>query len=436
MATIGVLVPASAGHLNSMNSLGRTLATRGHRVVVAGVLDIRETVLKSGLDVVVLGREQFPVGALSTMHVTLGKLQGWSARRFTLELLARFAKMVLDEAPDVFRALKVDLLLIDQAAPGGTAVAEFLGVPYVTVANALMCNIEPDIPPISTTWLPAQSSWGRARNELAFLAIRRAVAPLIEIVTSRRKAWGLPLNSNPDDWFSPYAEVSQSPAAFEFPRKKLPPHFHFTGPFHDPRARVPAPFPFEALDGRPLIYASMGTLQNRMLWVFRVIAEACDGLATQLVISLGGSADPEVLGPLPGSPVVVRVAPQLELLDLATLAITHAGMNTAMESLARGVPMVAIPVTNDQPGVAARIEWTGAGLVVPPRRLTPRTLREAVTRVLSEPSFRSDAARLKQAIARSGGAERAADVIERVIETGRPVFYESPTRGGDEVAAG
>jgi MGT family glycosyltransferase len=405
-----------------MTSLGRELVARGHRVVVATVLDAREAVLASGLEVIILGTEQLPLGSLHAMHAKLGVLQGHAALKYTLEVMGQAAEVVLREAPDAFRAIGVDLLLVDQAASGGSAVADHLGVPYVGVANALMFNVEMDIPPATTIWQPARSVWTRARNFLAFLMIRRAIGPIIKLVADQRQAWNLPPKPNPVDWFSAVAEVGQSPAEFEFPRKKLPPQFHFTGPFQDPRARTPVPFPFEALDGRPLIYASMGTLQNRMLWVFRAIAEACDGLDAQLVISLGGSADPEVLGKLPGNPLVVRAAPQLELLDRAALTITHAGMNTAMESLARGVPMVAIPITNDQPGVAARIKWTGTGLVVPPRRLTARRLRAAITRVLTEPSFKTKAVQMKAAIARSGGIKKAADVIERVIETRQPVL--------------
>lgn len=51
----------------------------------------------------------------------------------------------------------------------------------------------------------------------------------------------------------------------------------------------------------------------------------------------------------------MKSAPQLELLKRASVCITHAGFNTVIESLANGVPQVAIPITHDQPGVAARI---------------------------------------------------------------------------------
>ena len=108
-------------------------------------------------------------------------------------------------------------------------------------------------------------------------------------------------------------------------------------------------FPWDHLDGRPLIYASLGTLQNGSEAIFRTITDACAGLGAQLLISLGGGLDPARLGKLAGDPLVVRVAPQLEILKRAALVITHAGLNTVLESLSEGVPLVAVPLGNDQP---------------------------------------------------------------------------------------
>jgi MGT family glycosyltransferase len=119
---------------------------------------------------------------------------------------------------------------------------------------------------------------------------------------------------------------------------------------------------------------------------------------------------------------VVGYAPQLELLKKTTLTITHAGLNTALESLSNGVPMVAIPITNDQPGVAARLTWTGAGEFVPLSRLNVPKLRAVIQQVLTEDSYKNHASRLQDAIARAGGVSRAADIIEQVISTGKAVY--------------
>src|SRR5262249_30978216 len=142
------------------------------------------------------------------------------------------------------------------------------------------------------------------------------------------------------------------------------------------------------------------------------------GLDLQLVISLGGGQEPALLGDLPGDPIVVGYAPQLDLIRRSTLTISHGGLNTALESLAQGVPMVVLPVAYDQPGVGARVEWSGVGLSIPVGRLTPDRLRDAVRIVLDDPAYRQRAARLQSSIEAADGLNRAADVIEAAFGTG------------------
>jgi len=159
----------------------------------------------------------------------------------------------------------------------------------------------------------------------------------------------------------------------------------------------------------------LGTMQNGSESIFRTIAEACAGLHAQLVISLGGGLDLARLGPLPGNPIVVRYAPQLEIVKRAAVVITHAGLNTVLESLAEGVPLVALPLGNYQPGVAARIAARGAGLVIPQQKLVVKKLRAAVSKVLNDPSYRNAALALQKAITAADGLNRAADIIEEVL---------------------
>jgi zeaxanthin glucosyltransferase len=202
------------------------------------------------------------------------------------------------------------------------------------------------------------------------------------------------------------------PREFGFPHQQLPPTFHYLGPWFDDASAV-IPFPFEKLDGRPLIYASIGTLQSDSSHIFRVIAEACVGLDAQLVLSLG-HPESTAVPDFPGDPIVVNYAPQTELLRRAAVTITHCGMNTTQQSLAFGVPLVAIPLTHDQPAIAARLVRTGAGLTIPPRSLTPERLRSALRAVLQETSFLRNAQRLQQAIQASGGLKRAVEIIESI----------------------
>lgn len=188
---------------------------------------------------------------------------------------------------------------------------------------------------------------------------------------------------------------------------------NFVGPLRGNPGNQAIPFPWEKLDGRPLIYASFGTLQNRLAEDFHTIAGACEGTGAQLVLSTGRGIRPEALGTLPGNPVVVDYAPQEELLKKASLVITHAGLNTVLDALSTGVPMVAVPVTNEQPGIAARVTWVGAGKMIPRSRFSLDTLKTTVRAVLADSSFRAASQRVSESVRKGGGATRAAELIEK-----------------------
>ena len=84
--------------------------------------------------------------------------------------------------------------------------------------------------------------------------------------------------------------------------------------------------------------------------------------------------------------------------------------------------MVAIPITNDQPGVAARIVWTGTGEVVSLGKVSVEKLHKTIKQVLTEDSYKENALRLQEAIRCAGGVSKAADIIEQAISTGQPVL--------------
>ena len=112
---------------------------------------------------------------------------------------------------------------------------------------------------------------------------------------------------------------------------------------------------------------------------------------------------------------LVNQAPQLDLLKQTSVCITHAGLNTVLESLAQGVPQVAIPVTFDQPGVAARIAHKRTGVVTTLDKLSADHLTFLVNQVLTDSTYRENARTLQKAIADANGLSRAADLLERAF---------------------
>lgn len=423
MTHFGILCPGAAtGPLNTMLPLGQELQRRGHRVTLFGTPETESRTLAAGIGFSPIGATKFPIGSGAEVVNKLGQLQGLAALQYTIDVLKQLSIAMLQEAPSAIKASAVDALLVNQGVAEGGTIADHLHLPFVTVCSAVVLNREPTIPPFCTDWQYSTARWARLRNQVGYAILERLGRPLKDLFDDYRHEWELPRYFSPNDAYSPLAQISQAPAAFEFPRQELPPWFHFTGTYHTVASRIPVPFPHDQLNGKPLIYASMGTLQNRLQWVFETIASACEGLDAQLVISLGGSAKPESLPNLPGKPLVVEYAPQLELLKKATLMITHAGMNSTMECVQQGVPMIAIPVTNDQPGVAARIAWTGAGQCVPLRKLRVPRLRNAIKQVLSQDFYKQQVLQLQAANHQAGGVCRAADIVEQAISTGKPVL--------------
>lgn len=418
MKHIGIFCPPLPGHLNPMATLGRALAARGHRVTVFQVASIEERIRAEGLDFCQLGTSS---SELNGIIERMGQLSGLGSLRFAVQGATRLATIICREAPAVVRKERVDLLLVDQNEPAGGTVAEHLAMPFVSVAPSLPLNREAAIPPPFMPWGYSPRPAAQWRNRLGYALSDRLIAPINKTLNQFRRAHGLAPLHSPDDSFSSIAQLCQIPREFDFPRREAPANLHYLGPFLDARSgggNLPAktPFPFERLDGRPIIYASFGTLQSGAMAHFQRIAQACSSLNSQLVIATG-QLDGET--PSFGSnAIAVRYAPQMELLSRAALTITHAGLNTTMQSLYFGVPMVAIPMTHDQPAIASRINWTGSGLVIPPNRASVASLRKAIGIALAEPRYRTAASRLRDAIRRSGGVERAADIVEECLRNG------------------
>jgi zeaxanthin glucosyltransferase len=420
MARLGAFCFPGTGHINPMTALARRLEQRGHKVVLFGIADTEARVRAAGIDFHLIGASDYPPGTLKKLDQQLATLKGLATFRFTVERVKNTAAMILRDGPEAVRSANLDALLIDEADMGGN-VAEHLGLPFVSVAFFPPLVNDDRIPPFCFGWNAGQDQLSRLRNRLGMRLLSRIAAPIFATVNRQRTAWDLKPLVRSTDALSPLAQIAQLPEALEFTTASRPANLHYTGPFVDNQQRQPVEFPWHVLDGRPIIYASLGTLQNGSEEVFRTIAEACSSLNAQLILSLGGGLDPVRLGALPGDPIVVRYAPQLDLIQRAALVITHAGLNTVLESLAEGVPLVAIPFGNDQPGVAARVAAKGAGIVIPSRRLNVKRLHTAVNAVLEENRYRNAARNLQIEMKKIDALESAADIIEQALKL-KPVL--------------
>ena len=417
---IALLAPDLAGHLNPMTTLGRELARRGHRVSVISSPKASHYSERAGLELLPYGVPEYESGERDRALAKLANLTGFAGLKFTGQLLAQDVALGLRDIPSLCTTHNVEGVVVDQVSPAGVSVCEALKLPFAFACNALAMHQEPAVPPPTLPWAYRPGPLGRMRNRLGNTLLRIAVRPIFGVVRSYRQAHGLPRQKFGQHSEIGLAQVAQQPSFFDFPRQRLPSHFHYTGPWHEAGRDPTADFPWEKLDGRPLIYASLGTLQNRLKHVFAAILEGCAAENVQLVLSLG-RAGATWDGPVPANALVVPFAPQLDLIDRATAVITHAGLNTALETLARGKPMLCIPVTNDQPGVATRVAYLGAGLVVRPGQVTAAKVRTAVRTLSTNPEYRTASQDCAKKMANANGLQRAAEIVEEALTTGKRV---------------
>ena len=188
----GIVAPPAIGHLNPMVALGLELQRRQHRVVVFTVADGARKLQGLPLEVVSLGATAFPPGAVEEAYAVLGRLSGGAGLRFSVDYFRREQAMLAAELPEAVAGAGIDGLLVDQLSPAAGTVAETLGLPFITICNALPVNREAAVPPYFTDWQPSQSPWGRWRNQLGNALLDRLTAPLWRDLQQQRLRAGLP----------------------------------------------------------------------------------------------------------------------------------------------------------------------------------------------------------------------------------------------------
>ena len=205
------------------------------------------------------------MGKTKTLLAELGKLSNREALKYTINLIKQETALRLREVPAIIKQLNIECLLVDQVSADGGTIAEYTNIPFISVCSAVVLNRDLNIPPCVTNWQYASKGlgrvWKRQRNKLGYKIVDRLVKPVTETIDSYRQQWNLPpASNNYNDRFSKLAQISQQPIELEFPRKSLPSHFHFTGPFHTSLGRDLPTFPYEKLTGKPIIYASLSVL--------------------------------------------------------------------------------------------------------------------------------------------------------------------------------
>ena len=336
-----------------------------------------------------VGFEAFPAGL--DMPVALRRLYRTSpelARRRPMDQSGtssagvfagvRVEPMLADLGP-IIRDWRPDLLIHDSAEMAGAIAAEVAGIAHAEHSFGVLRPLEFRGSPTEALDPGLPIGWAsRTRASAASAASSTS--------TSARRA-----SSGPRSPTSPTRSSRSGPSAFD----------------DAPDAVLPAWL--ARLASRPLVYVTMGTEFNKKPEIFRSILDGLAGEPFDVVVTVGASGDPTLLGRAPGTTSGSSASiPQSRLLPRCAVFVSHGGSGALFGGLNAGVPMLAIPQGADQFLNAERIVETGIGRRLMPDDLAPDAVRDAV-----RPS--STTARYATASGRTGPRSRRCRSPEAVV---------------------
>lgn len=427
MSHFAVIAPPLYSHFSALQALARTLIARGHHITFIHQPEARDLLSDPRIGFHAVGSVSHPPGSLARSLRLLATPSGLSIRR-VIDDLAGTTDMLCRELPAALEQLGIEGLVVDQMEAAGGLVAEALKLPFISVACALPVNREPALPlPVMpfnyATDEQAKRLYTMSSRVYDWLMHRHG-----RVIAHHARRFGLPHRQGLHECLSPLAQISQTLPLLDFPRHHLPACYHATGPLRAPATACGQPLPCPANLTQPLVYASLGTLQGHRFALFRTFARACRQAGAALLIAHCGGLTPRQEEKLraEGASWVTGFVDQSAMLAQAQVVITHGGLNTVMDAIASGVPILSVPIAFDQPGVAARVVYNGLGRRVS-RFASSDTVAGHLRALLSDKQYRLRAAAAQQQLRQAGGVDKAADIVERAFCMQRPVLAEAIT---------
>jgi UDP:flavonoid glycosyltransferase YjiC (YdhE family) len=178
-----------------------------------------------------------------------------------------------------------------------------------------------------------------------------------------------------------------------------------------PETQVPW---LNALNDLPIVYITLGTVYNHNLDVFHALLNGLRDEALNIVVTVGEQNDPGMLGPQPSNVHVHQYIPQELLLPHCAASVTHGGAGSTLGALAFGLPLLVVPQGADHFYNADRVVAAGAAIQLLPDRLTAGSARDAVRKLLHDPTFRTAAHHIGNEIAAMPEPRDAVESLEQL----------------------
>jgi MGT family glycosyltransferase len=333
----------------------------------------------------------------------------------TWEALLDGARYVDDRLVEIFGELEPDAIVEDNVCSFPALPAS--GRPWVRIASCNPLELkDPELPPpYSGLPMDDRGEWETFRAEYA-----RAISGMRADFDEFSRGRGAP--PLPDGELihsSRWLNLYLYPRELDYARS-IP----MAGTWHNLESSVrgsdaPWSVPEELADrDGALIYLSLGSLGSADVPLMERLVESLARTPHRYVVSKGPQHDAYELAP---NMVGAEFLPQVSVLPHVDLVITHGGNNTVTECMHHGKPMVLLPIFWDQHDNAQRVAETGFGARLGTYSFSDDEISGAIDGLLADTGLGTRLAHASKRLRANPGNVRAADLIERVAETGEPV---------------
>jgi MGT family glycosyltransferase len=309
---------------------------------------------------------------------------------------------------DLIRDFDPQAVVADILTVAAALAAEAEGRAWATLIPHVLPTPSPGFPPYSIGARLPRTPLGRAMWQRFDPLLRGGLEQGREQLNDSRARVGLAPLDHVHGGISHQLAIVATFPQLEYPRADADPWVRVTGPlmWEQPFGDVEPP-PGED----PLVLVAPSTAQDPE---HRMLRAALEGLADEpvRVLATTNRRDPPTPIDVPPNARLVDWLSYARTMPLCDAVILHAGHGTLVRALSCGVPVVACPAAGDMNENASRVSWAGAGVALPRRLTTPRGVRLAVRKLLSEKRYARRAAELREWAERNDGAAAAAAEVE------------------------
>lgn len=381
-------IPAH-GHTNPTLGVVRELVSQGHEVWYYSYNIMREKILATGATFISCDDYDTEQNLSAKDAARVGKDLAFSTKILVDTTLALDDKVCKEMAE-----LMPDCIVADSMALWGKAVALKLGIPFVSSTTTFAFN---------------QHSAKIMKQGLKDLFKMMLAMPKTSKQVKRLKDKGYPVNNildiigNDENTHTiVYTSLKFQPCSETFSER-----YAFVGPLIRP-----ATDKIEKNRDK-LIYISMGTVNNDMMPFYKSCISALADTDYQVIMSVGNLVSVDDFGKLPENISVYSYVDQIAVLEKADVFVSHCGMNSVSESLYFEVPLVMLPQTSEQKGVAERVSQLDAGIKLD--KSDGALVLNAINKILSDSTYKQNAGKIAESFKNSSGAKGAADKIIKVL---------------------